>query len=179
MQAISQNVITQGLHGASKAVKIPLSQGQFALVDAKDYPSLSVHKWYFKRDGESGYAARQVWIGDRQTTVRMHRAIMDAPKGMEVDHKNLNKLDNRRQNLRICTGAENRQNRPKRSDNTSGHKNISWHKPTFMWIVQIHTTIKGRKRNNYIGRYDDIKNAIAARDKALQELHGEFAYAEY
>lgn len=62
---------------------------------------LKEYKWY---KSHYGYAVTAKGL-------RMHRLIMNAPKGMVVDHINHNKLDNRRENLRICTNAENTRNR--------------------------------------------------------------------
>ncbi len=85
---------------------IPLTQDQFAIVDAEDYGWLSRYKWFAVKNRETFYAQR---FGDG-TIVGMHREIMRTPKGMVCDHKNHNGLDNRKSNLRLCTSAQNRYN---------------------------------------------------------------------
>jgi len=93
--------------------EISLTQGLVAIVDAGDYVWLSKWKWFAKVGGCGGdaYAARSVRINGKVKTVRMHRLIMDAPDGMEVDHINGNTMDNRRCNLRIVSKSENLANR--------------------------------------------------------------------
>lgn len=99
---------------------IELTQGKVVLIDACDFESLSQWKWYAKHcpDGRratksSKYYAARTEIRKRgpkagkKKEVYMHRFLMDAPKGKVVDHRNGDGLDNRRQNLRICTQKEN------------------------------------------------------------------------
>lgn len=76
---------------------------KYALVDQEDYEKLSQHKWYYRNDG---YVAKK----DKKDTVYLHRFIMNTPKSMHTDHVNHNRLDNRKENLRICTREENMQN---------------------------------------------------------------------
>lgn len=88
---------------------IPLSQGMWTEVDDADVEWLSQFKWCVKAGGNGSdpYAARTVRVDGGFETIRMHRLIMNCPKGMEIDHLNNNKLDNKRANLEICTRAEN------------------------------------------------------------------------
>lgn len=93
--------------------KIPLSGkkglGLFVLVDRDDYEKVGGKKWHLS---SYGYAVRTEYKdGKISKRLYMHRVIMGCPDGMVVDHKNGNKLDNRKSNLRICTDAENHRNR--------------------------------------------------------------------
>lgn len=101
--------------------------------------------------------------------ILMHRLIMNAPETMEVDHVNGNRLDNRRENLRLCTSAENKRNRGPRKDNKSGYKGVSWHKQNKKWTVRIKTPY-GKYLS--LGLYDDKKEAALAYNKAAVEHHG-------
>jgi len=92
--------------------EIPLTQGKVALVDDEDYPSIMGHKWYASNNRFTYYAVTNVpGVTRRQYTLRMHRLILNPPKGKEIDHINGNGLDNRRENLRIVTRRQNTQNR--------------------------------------------------------------------
>ena len=91
------------------AKKIKLTQGKCALVSNADYGDLSLHKWcavyYPKRNG--WYAERNISPTKKAKIVRMHRAIMGFPKGEDVDHIDGDTLNNTRENLRVCSRAEN------------------------------------------------------------------------
>src|SRR3990167_5242115 len=92
--------------------RIKITQNKFALVDDEDYGMLSKFKWHYS----NGYAIHHHYIKTvkgRPITkkVLMHSLIMNTPKGMDTDHIDGNRLDNRRSNLRICTRRENGQNR--------------------------------------------------------------------
>lgn len=103
----------------------------------------------------------------------MHRLILNAPENMEVDHINGNRLDNRRENLRLCNSSQNKCNRGPRKDNKSGYKGVSWHGQRQKWTVRIKTPY-GKYLS--LGLYDDKKEAAMAYNKASVEYHGEFAF---
>ncbi len=88
---------------------IPLTQGFFTVVDEEDFEKYGHLKWFAKIGGTDGrpYAARSFKNGNSYGTMRLHREIMDAPPGHEVDHENCDTLDNRRGNLKIMTKEEN------------------------------------------------------------------------
>ena len=106
---------------------IALSQGQYALVDDEDFPSLSKHKWFAHRDGHTYYALRNINIGkNKSTTIRMHRIILNTPDGMHTDHINGDGIDNRKGNLRICTKQQNDMSKRKYKKGTSAYKGVHW-----------------------------------------------------
>jgi len=76
-------------------------------VDDEDYPALSRYRWHSNR----GYVTRWISRQGKTISVIMHRQIMSCPDGLQVDHINHDRLDNRKANLRIVTNAENHQNR--------------------------------------------------------------------
>ena len=109
--------------------QIPLTQGKFSIVDDEDFPLLSQFKWYAHLEHGYFYATRassRDKVTGKQKVISMSRFIMNAPKGMLVDHKNGDTLDNRRKNLRICTHAENGRNRTK-INNKHGFKGLKFH----------------------------------------------------
>ena len=80
------------------------------------------------------------------------------PKG-QIDHINRNRSDNRIANLREVTNKQNGQNKSKRSDNTSGHTGVSWHKQSSKWQVKI----KHNQKLIHLGYFTDIEEALSAR----------------
>lgn len=74
-----------------------------AIVDREDYKALSQYSWHY----HDGYATANI----KGKTVYMHRMVVNTPQGLHTDHLNHNKLDNRKENLKVCTRFENMQNR--------------------------------------------------------------------
>lgn len=145
---------------------IALTRGKFAIVDAADYEWLSRYKWTANCKGDKCYAYRR----DKGRGVLMHRAIMQAPKGLVVDHIDGNGLNNRRSNLRLCTQAENSRNaRPRRG--TSRFKGVRAHNTPGQFVAEI--TLDGRAR--YIGSFTDEIEAAIAYDLRAVVLFAEFA----
>jgi hypothetical protein len=97
---------------------------------------------------------------------------MDCPDGMDVDHKNHNKFDNRKSNLRIVNRSQNMMNKSKRSDNTSGVTGIRFNKDINKWTA----TINENKKYHYLGSFDNIEDAIQARINAEKKYFGEYRY---
>lgn len=87
---------------------IKLTKGLVTIVDNKDGYALQRFKWFAKEVmPQCFYAARSVRNGSKNKTEYMHRIITDCPSDMTVDHIDGDSLNNRRENLRICTRAEN------------------------------------------------------------------------
>ncbi len=152
--------------------KIPLTQGQFAIVDIEDIDLVKDRNWFaaWGKHTFSYYAQNATKNSDgKLSAVHMQRVIMNAPKGVFVDHINGDTLDNRRCNLRIATQSENMRNRGKMSLNTSGYKGV--HAMGKKWGAKI--TID--KKQIHLGTFDTPEEAHAAYCKAALELHGEFA----
>lgn len=141
-----------------------LSSGEFFIFDLDDYEKIKDVTWV---KGTKGYIVGKT-KGDRKS-IRVHRIIMNCPKGMVVDHINHNKLDNRKSNLRICTVGQNNLNKCPYS-NRSEKTGVSWYRNK--WRVSI--TIN--KQDIYLGRYDKYEDAVQVRLDAEQKYFGEFAY---
>jgi hypothetical protein len=150
--------------------KIPLSQGQFALVDDEDFERVNAFKWYARCDPKDGllYATRSV-RKPKATTVSMARFIMQTPEGMVCDHVNHNTLDNRKRNLRNCTLSQNRMNQ-KHTHSHIGLKNI-----TLIKNSSYRVRIKVNHKVVFEKQFKALDKAIEARDDALKKYHGEFA----
>jgi hypothetical protein len=154
--------------------EIPLTHGKVALVDAEDYDRIAAHKWTAFKNSVSWYAARSTAIkgGKTRRTILMHREIMNAPDGIEVDHRNHNTLDNRKSELRLATHKQNIWNSRPGRRNTSGFKGVSYIKSnlTSPWLAQIQ--YNGRKI--YLGFFKTAEEANVAYIKTAVRLHGEY-----
>lgn len=154
---------------------IPLTQGKMVLVDDDDYETLMQFKWVYKKPGHrrTAYAVRGKIVGyeagKKYTTIAMHRVIMRSPIGYEIDHINGNGLDNRKENLRIATRAQNQQNRNILRHNTSGYKGVSKDRETWRAQIRVNNTIMR------LGRFRDKISAAIAYNEAAKKYHGEFA----
>src|SRR5690242_11995627 len=108
--------------------RIPLSRGEFAIVDDKDYPKLSKLKWTVLITRGLKYAVHFCYETDKKAMLLMHRVITRARQKQKVDHRDGNGLNNRRKNLRRCKHVQNLWNRGPQRNNTSGFKGVSWNK---------------------------------------------------
>jgi hypothetical protein len=99
---------------------IPLTQGKFAIVDAEDFDRLKQYQWHACKCKSTFYACR----AEGGRTIRMHRQIMCAPKGLLVDHIDHNGSNNRKSNLRLCTHAQNCYNQQVSSTGSSKYKGV-------------------------------------------------------
>ena len=98
--------------------------------------------------------------------MKMHRLITGAESGMEVDHINGNRLDNRRCNLRVCTHAQNMMNHRKSPDGIRGTRKMK-----NRWHARIH--FQGREI--HLGAFGTREEAWRARKAAEESFRGEFA----
>lgn len=154
------------------AEHIALYGGFEAIVDANDYDWLMKYNWAVNNNG---YAYRPSLIADNKkgAAILMHRQIMNTPQGMDTDHINGNKLDNRRANLRICTNAQNMRNAKKHYGDkaTSKYKGVSWKKRQQRWQAAIAVDDKDIHLDTFS---TDIEGAIAY-NEAAKKYYGEFA----
>lgn len=141
-----------------------------AHVDAEDfYRVLAAGPWRLLRH-KSGRCYAIAHAKDKKGTVHMHRLVSAAPAGLEVDHKDLDGLNNQKANLRFATLAENQHNRPAYKNNTSGFKGVSFRKKLNKW--QAYISLGGKKK--HLGFHNTPEQAHAAYCRASEELHGVF-----
>ncbi len=121
------------------------------LISDQDVPTQGSYQW---RLGGTGYAVR--WKNGR--TVYLHREIvgLEAGDGFEVDHINRDRLDNRRENLRVTVRAENGQNLPSQ-EGSSRFRGVAFDKRRGKWTAQV--KVNGRK--HYLGGFDTEEEAAA------------------
>lgn len=136
-------------------------------IDAKDRSVLKSFKWYIDRHHRTFYAATRI----RGKKTYLHRLILSAPTGVEVDHINGNGLDNRRANLRLCTRSENQRNRTRCvKGNASGVSGVAWDVSRKRWAVRF----SRNGRTVYLGRFVNLKKAIKARKDFIhnEQIYG-------
>lgn len=143
--------------------------GQWVSFDACDAKLLEKYSWYVD---SNGYARAHIGEGK---CVYMHRIIMGAKKGIDVDHINHNKLNNKRSNLRCCKHQHNTMNKIIQTNNTSGFKGVYWarHANRYMAYVTID------RNNKYLGYFDNKEDAALAYDMAALMLYREFALLNF
>jgi hypothetical protein len=147
---------------------IQLTQGHEAVIDVADVHLIEGRNWSYRAAWKTGYA--------QAGAVIMHRVLVNAPAGMQVDHINGDGLDNRRANLRLATPSQNSQNIGKRRTNTSGYKGVSRCANSPKWRAQIRSADKTQGCNGkvYLGVFDTPEQAYAAYCEANRRLHGDY-----
>jgi hypothetical protein len=157
-----------------RMIEIPLTQGQFAIIDDEDFDLVNEYTWcaVWHAATQSYYARTAVRKPNgKYTLLGMHRLIMNAPKGMHVDHIDHNTLDNRREKLRVCTPSQNNCNRGANDNNLCGHKNVNWSMARNKW----HAHISVNRKHIHLGYHVNIEDAIAAAKAGRLKYHGDFA----
>lgn len=147
--------------------QIELSNKSFALVDDELYDQLNIYTWTF-----DGLYAVTTSNGMR---FRMHEIILGRDSSKEIDHKDQNKLNNQKVNLRHATRSQSNANKQKQSNNTSGLKGVSFVKHTGRWLAYIS---KDGKRYS-LGQFDSKEMAALVYDQKAKELFGEFAHTNF
>jgi len=126
------------------------------------------HNWHISK---RGYVERSKRINGKMTAIKLHRDILGiTDPNIKVDHIDGNKLNCRRHNMRTCTNQQNGMNTKIYSNNTSGHKGVSWNKNMKKWHPKI--MVDGVTIN--LGLYDNIEDAIKIRRDAEIQYFGEF-----
>ncbi len=150
--------------------EIKLTKGKVALVDDEDYEWLNQRKWHLTK---TGYAARgERAINKKIIYIYMHRLILNVQdKTILVDHRDMNGLNNCRNNLRTATHSQNSYNRKSESGASSKYLGVYWNKIYKKWEVRI----KSNGVNKYLGRFNNEEDAAVAYDKSAKETRGNFA----
>lgn len=152
--------------------QIPLSQGQFALVDDEDFEWLNQWKWQALKHRDSFYAVRNTGGRIARKCIFMHRLIMGLTDSkIEVDHEDLNGLNNQRNNLRKATRSQNAANMRSRKNSSSKYLGVYWDNNRQKWSAAITKNYKKK----FLGYYDNETDAAKAYNDAAAKTHGEFA----
>lgn len=146
-----------------EAVEISLGKGLKAIIDKEDYQSVSQYAWFAQPVGKKWYARTKTKKLRNRKFISMHRFILKAPSGSEIDHINGDSLDNRKSNLRYCTRAQNAANR--RPNQGKVHKGIR-------------KTPNGKWRLAFTKTYDTKAEALEAHNRILKDFYGDYAYQQ-
>lgn len=150
-------------------MEILLPCGYTTLVDSRDAKWLELFPWRSIKNHNTRYVKFNPFKNSNH--VQLHRVIADAPDGVYVDHINGDGLDNRRENLRLCSNAQNQHNARLSKMNTSGVKNVCWHRGIGRWYATL------RKNGKVVWQetFTDLQEAANAVALARVALHGSFS----
>lgn len=154
--------------------KIYLNNGKFTIVDDNLFNYLSQWKWSVS----GNYVLRRKQKNKVIKTIFMHRLLMNNPEGLVVDHKNGNKLDNRIENLRICTQQQNNFNKKTPNHNTSGFKGVYWEKNKQCWKAYISINTDGKKKK-FTKNCSSLIEAAQKYDELASLYFGEYAKTNF
>jgi len=151
---------------------IPLTQGKVALVDADEYADVSRFNWQalYSPTSKTWYAVRWVTEQKKRRSLLMHRYLSGAPKGLDVDHVNHNGLDNRSENLRVCTRSENLANSRSHCRRFKGVHRMDG-------CAGFYCTVTKEGKAHYRYGFPTEELAAEAHAELSKELFGEFSCA--
>jgi len=154
---------------------IVLTKGYVAIVDDDDFERLSQYKWSASVHPRSKtvYAQRH----EAGRVIQMHRSVLDAPQSQHVDHYNHCGIDNRKENLRLCTITQNARNRSTDinwAGKTSKYKGVGFMQSrdgAAKWLSRI----KVNRKSKHLGWFMTELEAVRAYNEAAKHYFGEFA----
>lgn len=154
------------------AIEIPLTQGKVALIDPEDFTRVNQFEWHAARRDQTWYAASSALRRRNGACLYMHRLILNASLGQHVDHRNGDGLDCRRENLRLCTNAENRRNMRK-TRGGSRFKGVCRCRDNATRIWEAYIWFENKKIP--LGNYETEEEAARAYNAAAVVYHKDFA----
>jgi hypothetical protein len=140
----------------------------YAIVDDADFQLLQKFKWSMDKDG---YAIRQYGTHTKVSRILMSREIMKPGVGMDVDHIDRDRLNNRRENLRVCTRSQNNMNARVRANSASGFKGVYFDKRK----KKFESYIGINKKHKHLGYFETPREAAIVYNEAASLFFGKFA----
>ena len=140
-------------------------EGRCFYFDKEDYDLIKAYYWSIDEDGYVLNWVNRIW---------MHRLVMNCPPHLQVDHIHHNKVDNRKNELRICTNQQNSMNHNIARNNTHGATGVFYDKRRDKWYAGI--TINGKYI--HLGTYINKEDAIFARREGEIKYYKEYAIQE-
>lgn len=155
----------------SDTVRIPLSQGKFALVDREDFIRVAEYQWHVAKKVVAGREYFYAKTNIDKKTVWLHRFILNVSCGILVDHRNRDGLDCRRSNLREATYQQNRANARYTKSKYVGVTEM----PNGRFRARIQRPVNGKRVSFHLGYFDTAKEAAKAYNVRAKQEYGEFA----
>ena len=167
------------------------------IIDTEDWDKVKGYRWAIVSSSDQAnrypYAGTNIphpdggWTGSdgsrrrRRTTLPLHHLILEKPeKGLVIDHIEHNGLDNRKNNLRVCTRSQNCQNKKLRADSASGYKGVHEDKSKNLKPFRAYTGDPNKvSRTISLGYYATAEEAARVYDRKALELYGEYAYTNF
>jgi hypothetical protein len=164
-------------------VSIPLHSrkypGLFAIIDAEDYERVSQYRWHPAKAKHTFYAATSIRKScGGSTLLLLHRLITDAPKGVQVDHRDGNGLLCQKYNLRFATQEDNARNHRRRKGITSPYRGLSYDRRNKRWRAGIYYDGK----THHLGSSKDathVAHLAHLYDRTAIKVFGEFARTNF
>jgi len=159
-------------------INSPYGLQKYALIDDEDYELVHRYRWGVRthRRKEGCWAYPFAYDPKTLDGHYLHRLVMRATKGQVVDHINGNPFDSRKQNLRLCTTAENSRNRPKyKAETTNNYKGVFKTKSgkKYMALLRIN------REHFKFGPFENEVFAALVYDMAALHYHGRFANTNF
>lgn len=153
--------------GLTARIPLMATGGQiraYAVIDADDAEWAGQWRWYL----DNGYAARKEWGRNGSQGFLLHRELFGLipNDGLEVDHKDRNRLNDRRSNLRIVPKNSQPQNLPSFCGTSSQYRGVTWDKVREKWIAAV--VVQGKRR--FLGRFTDEAEAATVAQAARLEF---------
>lgn len=161
------------VRGDDTAIFLTLNNGKVleTLILSKDFEKINKHPgtWHahYNPSTDSYYVDSNEYSTGKQKYIRLHRLLLNAPRGLDVDHIDHNTLNNRRNNLRLATRSQNQQNMPLLQNSKSGIRGVTWNKVNKKWWLRVHIDGKRTSLGLFNALEEAKKAAIIARAKYL------------
>jgi len=146
------------------------NKGEKFTIDTEDYEKVKDYCW---RIDKNGYVEAYRRNSGVNSIVKIHRIIMgvDGNANLLIDHKDWDKTNNCKSNLRICTKSENNINIRRKSNNTSGYTGVHFDKRT----KKYKAAISKNNKKYCLGTFSTIEEAVKARHEAELTMHKEWS----
>lgn len=147
-----------------KSVEVTATNGMKFYIDKTDETIARKHKWHICTNSSGYYTVLS------SKRILLYQLLLGFPKDCEIDHIDLNPLNNRRSNLRICTHQQNQMNQPLQSNNTSGVTGVRYYKARSKFVARL----KICQKDIHLGYYDTFQEAVQARNVGMECMFGEY-----